>query len=208
MPVFSKNIELNEKFLKLSLFAAIFEYHTRMLPPKEFDSVVSTEKSLSPLNAEFIRVFTRIASVFGLPKSVGEIYGLLFTAQGALSFDEIAQRTGLSSGSVSYGLRFLRAASAVNLTYVQGDRRDYYLAETELNRLTTGLLREKFQTYFADEKGHLRQIAELTQKISNAERRRHFTERTRILNEWHRTAAEIMHHIHESPALSGKETAQ
>ena len=179
-----------------------------MLPPKEFDSVVSTEKRLSPLDAEFIGIFTRIAAMLGLPKSIGEIYGLLFAVQGALSFDEIAQRTGLSSGSVSYGLRFLRAASAVNLTYVQGDRRDYYLAETELNRLTTGLLREKFQTYFVDEKSHLGHIAELAQKITNTERRRHFTERTRILNEWHRTAAEFMYHMHEPPALSGKETAQ
>jgi len=166
---------------------------------------MSSESRLSLLDAEFIGFFTRIATVLGIPKSVGEIYGVLFAAQDALFFDEIAQRTGLSAGSVSYGLRFLRGIGAVKLNYVQGDRRDYYVAETRLKRLTAGLLREKLQSYFIDGSGNLRRIAELVHKIPAGERRQHFAERAGMLNEWHRVAAEFMPQLLESSAPSGEE---
>ena len=46
-----------------------------------------------------IDVFVRAASLIGLPRSIGEIYGLLFYAQ-ALSFDELVERLQISKGSV------------------------------------------------------------------------------------------------------------
>jgi len=146
----------------------------------------------SLLDAEFIGVFTRMAAALGFPKSVGEIYGVLFAAQGALSFDAIVQRLGLSTGSVSYGLRDLRGIGAVTLTYIQGDRRDYFVAETRLKKLVDGFLREKFHSYFVDGMTHMGHLEAMIQEIPDAEKRTHFAKRVELLNEWHRMASSLM----------------
>ena len=57
--------------------------------------------------------------------------------------DQIASRLEISIGSASQGLKTLRSLKAVKTTYVQGDRRDHYLAESEFRRL--------FSTFLNDE---------------------------------------------------------
>jgi len=58
---------------------------------------------LAPVELEVIQIFVQIAQVLGLPKSVGEIYGLLFCAMEPLNFDEIMRRLTISKGSTGQG---------------------------------------------------------------------------------------------------------
>ena len=51
--------------------------------------------------------------MLGLPKSIGEIYGLLYVTQEALSLDDLVSRLGISKGSTSQGLKMLRKLGAV-----------------------------------------------------------------------------------------------
>ncbi len=95
------------------------------------------------LELESIDFFVRLMSMLGMPRSVGEIYGLLYFSQDSLPMDQIASRLGISIGSASQGLRTLRALKAVKTAYVAGDRRDHYFAETEFRRL--------FSTFIKDE---------------------------------------------------------
>ena len=44
---------------------------------------------LSAWETSMIDVFVRAAGLIGLPRSIGEIYGLLFCSPKALSFDEL-----------------------------------------------------------------------------------------------------------------------
>lgn len=78
-----------------------------------------------------------------MPRSVGEIYGLLYFSEKPLSMHKISSRLEISIGSASQGLRTLKSLKAVRSTYVAGDRRDHYLAETEFRRL--------FSTFIKDE---------------------------------------------------------
>src|ERR1700722_11665147 len=98
---------------------------------------------LSPLEVDVIDIFVRIARLFGVSKSVGEIYGLLFISMTPVPLDYIRAKLNLSSGSPSQVLRLLRTLGAVHATYVPGDRRDHFLAETGLRKITSGFLREK-----------------------------------------------------------------
>ena len=95
------------------------------------------------LELESIDFFVRLMSMLGMPRSVGEIYGLLYFSMDSLPMDQIASRLGISIGSASQGLRTLRALKAVKTAYVAGDRRDHYFAETEFRRL--------FSTFIKDE---------------------------------------------------------
>ena len=67
-----------------------------------------------------IDVFVRAAGLIGLPRSIGEIYGLLFCSPKALSFDELVERLQISKGSVSQGLKVLRQLGAVKLHWGRG----------------------------------------------------------------------------------------
>ena len=66
--------------------------------------------------------FVRAAALIGLPRSIGEIYGLLYCSPDPLTFDDVEIRLGISRGSVSGGLKTLRQLGAITLHYVPGSR--------------------------------------------------------------------------------------
>ncbi len=98
---------------------------------------------LSPVEIEFVDLFVGLARSVKAPKSLGEIYALLFASAVPLTFDAIVRKLAMSRGSASQGLRLLRSFGAVKATYVAGDRRDHFVAETELRKLVSGFLRER-----------------------------------------------------------------
>lgn len=99
-------------------------------------------EAISAGEAEFVDFFVALARALRAPKSLGEIYGLLFASAEPRTFDGIVSALRISRGSASQGLRLLRSLGAVRVIYVPGDRRDHFLAETELRKLVTGFLSE------------------------------------------------------------------
>ena len=58
--------------------------------------------------------FAEIVQLFGIPKSVGQIYGLLYASPKPLGFTAIVERLEISKGSASQGLQLLRSLGAIN----------------------------------------------------------------------------------------------
>lgn len=94
------------------------------------------------LEIEAIDFFVRMMGILGLPRSVGEIYGVLYFSEEPLSMDDISSRLKISMGSTSQGLKTLRSLKATRTTYIQGDRRDHYTAESEFRRLFSTFIKE------------------------------------------------------------------
>ena len=101
--------------------------------------------SLSALEVESIEMFIGFFKLIGLPKSVGEIYGLLFVSSGALGMDDVMERLGISLGAASQGLKVLRSVGAVKVVYTPGERRDRYAADLELSKFATSFIKEELQ---------------------------------------------------------------
>lgn len=59
--------------------------------------------------------FSEVVQVFGVPKSIGQIYGLLYASPEPLSFSDIVVRLKISKGSASQGLQLLRSLGAINV---------------------------------------------------------------------------------------------
>lgn len=96
---------------------------------------------IHPAKWEMVEAGGRTAQSFGLNRLFGQIYILLYLSGDPLSLDAIAEQLGVSKASVSIACRQLESWGAVHRTWVKGDRRDYYLAETDFNRiLGNGLL--------------------------------------------------------------------
>ena len=106
------------------------------------DNPSAEESFQSELEVEAIDFFVRMMSIMGLPRSVGEIYGLLYFSEIPLSMDDISSRLSISMGSTSQGLKTLRSLKAIRTSYVQGDRRDHFIAETEFRRLFSNFIKE------------------------------------------------------------------
>lgn len=100
---------------------------------------------LSGLEVEAIEMFINFLKLIGLPKSVGEIYGLLFVSPRALAMDEVMGRLEISLGAASQGLKLLRNLGAVKVVYEPGDRRDHYLADLELSKFATVFIKDELQ---------------------------------------------------------------
>ena len=97
----------------------------------------------APAEREVVEFFVHLGKYLSLPRSVGEIYGLLFATGEKLTLDDLVSRLGISKGSASQGLRMLRGAGAVRVTHQPGDRKDYYEAEADMPALIRGFLRDQ-----------------------------------------------------------------
>jgi DNA-binding transcriptional regulator GbsR (MarR family) len=81
---------------------------------------------MSPLAQRFVAHFGEMGSRWGINRTVGQIYALLFVSQRALNADEIAEELGFSRSNVSMGLKELSGWSLVRLQHLSGDRREYF----------------------------------------------------------------------------------
>tara|TARA_B100001057_G_C22410473_1_gene779472 strand:+ start:130 stop:642 length:513 start_codon:yes stop_codon:yes gene_type:complete len=120
---------------------------------------LQTENEVSKaLELESIDFFVRLMSLLGLPRSVGEIYGLLYFNPNPLTMDQVATRLEISIGSASQGLKTLRSLKAVKTSYVQGDRRDHYLAESEFRRLFSTFLNDEILPHLESAKDRIKRM--------------------------------------------------
>lgn len=109
------------------------------------DKAVGEDVRLSELDIEAIEMFISFFKVIGLPKSVGEIYGLLFVATRPMSMEDLMDRLQISLGAASQGLKLLRSVGAVKVVYAPGERRDHYVADLELSKFATSFMREELK---------------------------------------------------------------
>ena len=91
---------------------------------------------------ELIELCVRVSQVLGVPRSVGEIFGFVFSSPAPVTFDDIVKALAISNGSASQGLRYLRRLGAIKVSFYARDRRDYFQAETSLQKLVNGYLTE------------------------------------------------------------------
>lgn len=158
-------------------------------------SAVETEhsqSSLSPWESATIEVFVRAANLIGLPRSLGEIYGLLFCSEQPLAFDDLQQRLGISRGSVSQGLKLLRQLGAVRPHYVTGSRRDYFMPELSMKRLVSGFIKNQFKPHLESGVTRLDYIQQLIDLEADDALRCHAEVRLGTLRTWQRRTEKLV----------------
>ena len=115
-----------------------------MIPPNQllFETIpedqASSELVQSKAWQEMIEVGGRICQLLGLPRSTGQIYGLLYLSAEPLSLNHMSSMLGISKGSASMGTRQLASWNAIRKVWVPGERRDYYEVVEDLGQLIRG----------------------------------------------------------------------
>ena len=158
---------------------------TNQKTSKELDILVDWEIAV-------IDLFLNAANSFGLPKSYGQIYGLLFCRDQPLAMDEVMELLQISKGSASQGLRALRQLGAVSSVFAPGDRRERYMAESRLRKLVGGFLREQADPHLEKGNARLKQIESLVYDLQDEDSRKRGARRYEILSGWHRQMSRLL----------------
>ena len=99
--------------------------------------------SLSPLKQRFIMHFGEMGSRWGINRTVGQIYALLYVQGTALNADEIAEFLAFSRSNVSMGWKELQSWRLVKLLHKPGDRREYFEPPKDIWDIFKALLEER-----------------------------------------------------------------
>jgi DNA-binding transcriptional regulator GbsR (MarR family) len=152
----------------------------------------STTESLGEWEEAVIDLFLNAANSFGLPKSYGQIYGLLFCRDQALALDDVMELLKISKGSASQGLRALRQLGAVSSVFESGDRKERFVAEIRLRKLVGGFLREQADPHIEKGSARLQQIKSLVTNLQVEDSRKRGIRRHEILLGWHRQMSRLL----------------
>ncbi|MES2740308.1 MAG: GbsR/MarR family transcriptional regulator [Pseudomonadota bacterium] len=99
--------------------------------------------NLSPLAQKFILHFGEMGSRWGINRTVGQIYALLYVLAKPLNADEIAEHLSFSRSNVSMGLKELQSWRLVKLLHQPGDRREYFEPPKDIWDIFKALLEER-----------------------------------------------------------------
>ena len=88
--------------------------------------------NLPPLTQRFVMHFGEMGSRWGINRTVGQIYALLYVSSKPLNADDLGEAMGFSRSNVSMGLKELQAWNLVKLIHQPNDRREYFLAPDDM----------------------------------------------------------------------------
>lgn len=98
---------------------------------------------LTALQQEFVLHFGEMGSRWGINRTVGQIYALLFLNDRPLNAEGITERLGFSRSNVSMGLKELQSWNLVRLQHLPDDRRDYFSTPDDLWEIVRILVQER-----------------------------------------------------------------
>jgi DNA-binding transcriptional regulator GbsR (MarR family) len=142
--------------------------------------MTTTPTPLPPLNRQFVAHFGEMGSRWGINRTVGQIYALIFLSPRALNADEIAEALEFSRSNVSMGLKELQAWRLVKLRHQPGDRREYFEAPQDVWEIFRMLAEERRRREIEPTQSMLR-MALLEEATSDDER--YAQERMREMHE-------------------------
>ncbi|MEM8789288.1 MAG: GbsR/MarR family transcriptional regulator [Pseudomonadota bacterium] len=95
------------------------------------------------IEREFVLHFGEMGSRWGINRTVGQIFAVLFLSPEPLCADALCDRLGFSRSNVSMGLKELQAWNLVRLQHLPGDRRDYFSAPQDMWAIVRTLIAER-----------------------------------------------------------------
>jgi len=103
----------------------------------------AVELELSPTVQSFVLHFGEMGSRWGINRTVGQIYALLYLSKDPLCADQIVDALGVSRSNVSMGIRELQGWNLVLLKHIPGDRRDFYSTPGDVWQILRTLAEER-----------------------------------------------------------------
>jgi DNA-binding transcriptional regulator GbsR (MarR family) len=99
--------------------------------------------NLTPIVQTFVLHFGEMGSRWGINRTVGQIYALLYVSARPLNADDIAEGLSFSRSNVSMGLKELQSWRLVKLQHLPDDRREYFTTPEDVWTIFRTLIEER-----------------------------------------------------------------
>lgn len=99
--------------------------------------------TLPPLAEKFVLHFGEMGGRWGVNRTVGQIYALLFLSDRPLNAEEITDALGVSRSNVSMGMKELEGWRLVRKRHLPGDRREFFEAPDDVWQIVRTLAEER-----------------------------------------------------------------
>jgi len=103
----------------------------------------TSEAPLPELTRQFVSHFGEMGSRWGINRTVGQIYALIFLSPRPINADEIAEGLSFSRSNVSMGLKELQSWRLVHMRHLPGDRREYFESPNDVWEIFRTLAEER-----------------------------------------------------------------
>jgi DNA-binding transcriptional regulator GbsR (MarR family) len=84
-----------------------------------------------------------MGSRWGINRTVGQIYALLYVSEAPLCADDIGEALQFSRSNVSMGLKELESWRLTRLKHIPGDRKEYYTVPEDIWEIVRTLVEER-----------------------------------------------------------------
>lgn len=98
---------------------------------------------LDPVTQSFVLHFGEMGSRWGINRTVGQMYALMYISEEPLCADDIASSLGFSRSNVSMGIKELQSWNLIRMVHRQGDRRDYFTTPDDVWDIARALVKER-----------------------------------------------------------------
>jgi DNA-binding transcriptional regulator GbsR (MarR family) len=109
----------------------------------------------------FVSLWGKMASTWGINRTMAKIHALLYCAEQPLNTDQIMERLDVSRGNANMNLRSLVDWDLVDKTQQSGSRKDYYRAEKDVWQITARIIEERQRREIHPVRSRLEECADL-----------------------------------------------
>jgi DNA-binding transcriptional regulator GbsR (MarR family) len=117
--------------------------------------------SLDRSRSLFIRRWGEMGAHWGISRTMAEIHALLYLSPDPLCTDDIMSQLEVSRGSASMNLRQLADWGLIARVHQRGDRKEYYVAETDVWVIFETITRERRRRELQPVVDTIRQCSEM-----------------------------------------------
>ena len=126
---------------------------------------------------KFVQTWGALGSQWGINKTMAQIHALLMVSNEPLSMEDIMEELQISRGNASINIRSLMDWGIVYKEFKQGERREFFIAEKDLDELAVKIAQERSKREI---KPALKVLKEVSGGVKDNESKeaKHFTEQT------------------------------
>lgn len=125
---------------------------------------------------KFIQTWGALGSQWGINKTMAQIHALLMVSPKQLSMEDIMDELHISRGNASMNLRALMDWGIVYKEYKQGERKEYFTAEKDLDELAVKIAQERSKREIKPALKVLKEVSAI--KEGESAETKHFAEQT------------------------------
>lgn len=118
--------------------------------------------ALAEAQDRFIAAWGKMASSWGISRTMAEVHALLYITGAPLCTDDVMDRLQISRGNASMSVRALLDWGIVSRTHKRGDRKEYFAAESDIWSMFRAVVRERIRREVDPLLASLYEIRDLT----------------------------------------------